>query len=232
MPDLDVSPVGHELLDDPAADPGVVALSLGNIARANRWLGGAAAVRFGLDRLVGRTAPGTQLTLLDLGTGHGDLPRMARAWASARRLRLDTVGCDRSRVAAGLARTQGVACAVACVGALPFAPRSVDLVLVSQVAHHLAANAIIDLLRAADRMARRGVIVSDLARSGVAALGFRLAARALHFDPATTADGVTSVHRGFRAQELEALLHAAGIEARVHRRPGYRLVAAWHPRPA
>lgn len=223
-----LSPIGHELLDDPAADPALVAASLANIARANRWLGGAAAVRFGLARLLAETTPGTRVTLLDLGTGLGDLPRAARTWAATHQVHLDVLGCDRSRVAARLANGLGVPCAVACVGTLPFAARSVDLVLVSQVAHHLARGAVVDLVRQADRIARVGVIVADLARSRLAALGFGLVARALRFDHFTTHDGITSVRRGYEAAELQAILGEAGIRAVVHRRPGYRLVAAWH----
>ena len=40
---LGITTVGTELLDDPAADPAAVTLSLRNVARANRWFGGAAA---------------------------------------------------------------------------------------------------------------------------------------------------------------------------------------------
>lgn len=222
-----ISPLGHELLDDPGADPAQVAVSLGNIARANYWLGGAAAVRFGLAQLLAGVPPGASLSLLDLGTGLGDLPRAARAWGARRQLRLEVVGCDRSRVAARLAREHGVPCAVACVGALPFAARSVDVVLVSQVAHHLAREAVVDLVRAANRTARLGVIIADLSRSRIAALGFGVAARALRFDPATTHDGILSVQRGYHAAELGGILRSAGIDTVVHRRPGYRLVAAW-----
>ena len=35
---LAITSVGNELLDDPGADPRIVVRSLGNIARANRWL--------------------------------------------------------------------------------------------------------------------------------------------------------------------------------------------------
>jgi len=54
---LGVSSLGTELLDDPAADPAAVTLSLRNVARANRWFGGAAAVRYGLGLLL-RDLPG------------------------------------------------------------------------------------------------------------------------------------------------------------------------------
>ena len=68
------SPVGVELLDDPAADPATVAESLRNIARSNRWFGGAAAVRHGLARVLADVPAGATLTLADVGTGLGDLP--------------------------------------------------------------------------------------------------------------------------------------------------------------
>jgi hypothetical protein len=45
--------------------------------------------------------------------------------------------------------------------------------------------------------------------------------------PATEADGVISLRRGFTGDELGDLLQRAGIEARVCRRPGFRLVAWW-----
>jgi hypothetical protein len=100
-------------------------------------------------------------------------------------------------------------------------------VLLSQVAHHFAHGSLGQLARGAGRLARRGVVIADLRRSELAALGFRLGARVLGFDPVTRLDGVTSIRRGFSAGELRELLAAAGIAARVERRPGFRLVASW-----
>jgi len=68
---LSVTGIGTELLDQPDADPVVVAESLRNIARANRWFGGAAAVRYGLARMLEPMQRGSTLSLLDLGTGTG-----------------------------------------------------------------------------------------------------------------------------------------------------------------
>ena len=227
---LATSPVGVELLDDPAADPAAVAVSLRNIARSNRWFGGAAAVRHGLRRAVAGVPAGATLTLADLGTGLGDLPRAAARWAARRGVRLVTVGLERSRVAARLARDGGVPCAVGCAGTPPFGDTSVDLVLLSQVVHHLAPDSAVRLFRACDRLARRAVIVADLRRGGLGPLAFRFGARALGFDPITVADGVTSLRRGYTAGELRALLAAAGVGGTVERSPGYRLVAVWRPR--
>ena len=222
------SPVGHELLDDPHADPHTVATSLGNVARANFWFGGRAAVRYGLARLLADVPPGRTLTLLDIGTGSGDLPRDAMRWAAARGLQLAPVGLERSRTAARLAGAAAVPTVVGCAGALPFADRTFDLVLMSQVAHHLAADAAVELFRSAARVARIGVVVADLRRARLAQLLFGVGARLLRFDRVTRVDGITSIARGYRPAELAALAARAGARAEVRRRPGYRLVAWWH----
>ena len=226
---LSLSPVGAELLDDPAADPAAVAESLHNIARSNLWFGGVAAVRHGLARSLADVAPGSTVTLADLGTGLGDIPRAASRWAARRGIRLVAVGLERSPVAARLAHAGGVPCAVGCAGAPPFREKSVDVVLVSQVAHHLADESLLRLFRACDRLARRAVVVSDLRRGALGPYAFWCGARALGFDRVTVADGMTSIRRGYTARELRALLAAAGVVATVERRPGYRLVATWHP---
>jgi 2-polyprenyl-3-methyl-5-hydroxy-6-metoxy-1,4-benzoquinol methylase len=229
MAGLSITPVGAELLDDPAANPAAVAESLRNIARANRWFGGAAAVRFGLERTLGRLPKGSAISLLDLGTGLGDLPGVAVRWGAARGIRVTPIGLELNRVAARLAQATGLPTAVACAGAPPIRDKSVDVVLVSQVAHHLTQESIVHLLRTSDRLARRAVIVADLRRDRLAPPAFWCGARFLAFDPVTVADGMTSLRRGFSREELRALMARAGVEGRVDQRPGFRLVATWLP---
>ena len=226
MATIALSPIGHELLDDPAADPATVTESFRNLARSNWWFGGAAAVHFGLAQLI-PGARGAALTLLDVGTGVGDLPRRAALWAGRRGVRLEGIGFERSRVAAALAQRAGLPSVVGCAGALPFRERSADIVMMSQLIHHLSRDAAVDVIRAASRVARVGVVLADLRRSALAAIGFRIGAGLLGFDPITKADGVTSVRRGYLPNELEGILRDAGVTTRVYSRPGYRLVAAW-----
>jgi ubiquinone/menaquinone biosynthesis C-methylase UbiE len=165
------------------------------------------------------------LTLLDVGTGAGDLPLEAVRWGRRHGIRIHPLGLDRSPTAAGLARENGVASLVACAGTLPVRSRSVDIVLVSQVMHHLRRDAALRLLSECHRAARTAVIVTDLARARLAVAGFWVASRVLQFDQATRTDGITSVRRGYSLEEFEELFRAAGLEARAFRRPGYRLVA-------
>lgn len=181
---------------------------------------------YGLDRLLALGAP-ADLTLLDIGTGAGDIPAAARAWGRERGVTIRPIGLERLRPAAALARTTGLPMTLGCLSALPFRPRSVDVVTISQVLHHCDRPSALALLRSATQVARRGVVVADLLRSATAALLFGVAARALGFDHHTRVDGATSVARGFSAEELLALGNEAGVRTSISVRPGWRVVAWW-----
>jgi ubiquinone/menaquinone biosynthesis C-methylase UbiE len=226
MNTLATSTVGVEVLDDPGADPRIVEATLRNIARSNRWFGGRAAVRFGLARALDGLPPG-RVTLVDVGTGAGDLARDAEKWGRSRGFVIRGLGLDRAYPAARMARDGGVTALVGCAGTLPFGDRSVDLVLVSQVLHHLTGPAAVRLLQESGRVARRAVIVCDLKRAVLAQAGFWIGSRVLFFDSATRADGITSVRRGYSARQLGELMQAAGMPSPIWTRPGYRLVGVW-----
>jgi hypothetical protein len=222
----EITPFGEELLDDPAADPALVRRSLGDIAVANRLFGGVAAARYGVDRLLrGRGA--ASATLLDVGTGLGDVPRALGSHLARRGITLQPTGLERNPTAARLATARGMPTLIGDGLRLPFASRSVDIVLLCQIAHHFGPDGIAQLAAEATRVARIGVVLADLERSHLARWGFAVASRLLRFDPATVADGVTSVKRGFRVAELVAHLARAGLAVECVRRPGWRVVATW-----
>src|SRR5688572_22024212 len=71
---------GHEYLDDPAVGAGVAARSMGDVARSNALFGGAHAVLAELEDLLrSSTTAGRSFSLLDVGTGLGDIPARVRA---------------------------------------------------------------------------------------------------------------------------------------------------------
>jgi SAM-dependent methyltransferase len=219
-----------ETLDDPRADAATVTASLGDIARINRLFGGRAAAVRGLDPYLAEAPPGRILTLLDVGTGGGDIPRALAARAARRGLTLRLVGVERHPAAARAARNGGSLVPVLAEGGcLPFADGAVDFVFCAKLLHHLPGAAGTALLREMDRVARRAAVVADIRRSLFAALGLWLVSWPLRFHPATRRDGVISVFRGFTPEELSDVCRAAGVRADVHRHPGWCLTAAWRP---
>jgi SAM-dependent methyltransferase len=222
---------GIELLDDPSTDTALATRSLQDVARSNRWFGGANAVIAELVPVLaaarGRSAP---LTLLDVGTGAGDIPELARRIADRGGVHLLTMGLEVTPALAAASRPRSGDAIAGDALALPFADRSVDIVACSQVLHHFEAADGARLLAEMNRVARVRVIVADIRRAWAAAAGLWVGSWALGFHPVSRHDGVVSVLRGFRAAELSAAVVAAtGCLPSVRNRRGFRVTASWTP---
>ena len=222
--------IDMELLDDPRADPLAVDRELRDIARLNALFGGTRAVVRELAPFFARGAGrgDGQWTLLDVGTGLGDIPRAAARAARRHGLALRLVGVERNRTAARLARTSEPGVPLASIladgGVLPLASRSVDVIVASQVLHHVPSRTAARWVAEFDRVARRAVVLADLRRSRVAMAGVWLASFPLGFGAVTRHDAVVSLRRGYTRREMNDLLVAAGAPPVARYRPGFRVV--------
>lgn len=217
--------IGVEVLDDPGADPMLVRAELSDLVLLNRWFGGTRAV---VGALLPHLPPrGGACTLLDVGTGTGDIPRAVARAARRCGVTVTAIGLDRSPLAARIAATTGLPTVVSDGGSLPLASRSVDFVIASQVLHHLEPDVAVRWIRELDRVARRAVVIADLRRTRVAMAAVWLVSFPLGLHPVTRRDAVLSLRRGYTEAELETILREAGVEAVVRRHPIARLVAHW-----
>ena len=226
--------IGTELLDDPRADPELVGRELRDIARLNALFGGTRAVVRELEPFFER-GKREAWTLLDVGTGLGDIPRAAAAAARRHGITLRLVGIELNRTAARLAqgaddgRGAPLAVALADGAALPLGPRSVDVVVASQVLHHVPRAVAVRCIAGFDRVARRAVVLADLRRSRVARAGVWAASVCLGMSRVTRHDAVVSLERGYAKGEFDEMLRDAGVGAVARYRPGCRIVASWSP---
>jgi hypothetical protein len=230
--------IGTELLDNPRAEPEAVRRELADIARINALFGGTRAVVGALEEIFekgtrdGVGGRGRTWTLLDIGTGIGDIPRAAAAVARRHGITLRLLGVEFNRAAAAAARAADggdVALVLADGNALPLGPRSVDIVMVSQVLHHLPREVAVRWIATCHALARRAVVLADLHRSRLAMTLLWLVSFPLGFDAMTRRDGLLSLRRGYTRGEFNALLHDAGLPPVARYRPGFRIVAAWEP---
>jgi len=219
---------GMEILDSPDVDPRVVTRSLADVARANTLFGGKSSALRELELTFGDLRH--DATLLDVGTGLGDIPGAARALAKKRGIRLTTIGVDSAAVLARACRKSIDMSICADALHLPFADRSIDVVMCSQVLHHFDDRDASRLLREMNRVARVRVVVSDLRRSWLAAAGLWIASFPLRFHAVSRHDGVVSVMRGFTPGELSDTVHQAVARRPVtRRRRGFRVTTSWAP---
>src|SRR5947208_433615 len=219
---------GVEILDSPDVDPQLVTRSLADVACANALFGGVSSA---LEELVSVLKDSPRITtLLDVGTGLGDIPCRAREMARRNGVALTTIGLDSAAELAAASRSSVDFSVCADALRLPFADDSIDVVMCSQVLHHFTGGDASVVLREMNRVARVRVIVSDLRRSWIAAAGLWLASCPLRFHAVSRHDGVVSVMRGFTPEELVDTVHEAIARRPVaRRRRGFRVTTSWAP---
>jgi ubiquinone/menaquinone biosynthesis C-methylase UbiE len=221
---------GVELLDDPEASDDDRAAAMQDLARSNRLFGGTDAVRAAM-RDVWPTLP-RNATLLDVGTGMGDIPRALCLAATSVGAGLRTVGVDHSPFQVTLARPHLDHAVAGSALAIPFADGAVDVVTCSQLLHHFFDEEPKRLIAEMHRVSRDWVVISDLYRSRIAGKSFQLAAWVLGFNIVTRQDGVQSVKRGFTADELDRLVfEATGVRPTIRHSRFWRLTATWRKSP-
>ena len=193
-----------------------------SLGRVNRFFDFAQPFRELLPGLLGE-AQCRALSILDVGAGDGSLGRAVETWATTRGWNWRVANLDCSLAALSL-NDDGMNVA-GSAARLPFRQQSFDVVITSQMAHHLTDLEVKMLLEETWRVARRAVVVCDLHRN----IGLYLLLRLLFCfqkHPASfRADGLLSVKRGWRVEELLDLARAAGIpEAKAKLRFGARIV--------
>jgi SAM-dependent methyltransferase len=203
------------MMDLPGQPKELLADDLRNLRVINRYLGGYRNVLRGLARLVNEQRL-DRFTLLDLGTGSGDIPAVIARWARRQQIAARISGLEReaATVEEAVDQTRSFPEITILRGdatAPPFGAGSFDFVLTSQLLHHFKDEQIIALLRTWARLARRGIIVSDLVRHPVAYHGIRLLTKGFTRNVMTRTDAPLSVQRACTISEWRELLRRADV---------------------
>jgi hypothetical protein len=208
-----------EILDNGAYDVEELLENHRDMARVNRWLGGADLTIRGIQRLTGHLRPGDRLTILDAGTGMADIPRAVDAWARRTGIELRSVGVDIDSLTLQAARGSAGGDAIRFLAAdccrLPLRDGSVDVAISSMTLHHLTDEQATVALGEMARVARLGIVVNDLTRSLHGLAGAWLLSRLTTRNRLTRHDAPLSVRRARTVTEMADLARAAGLRAPV-----------------
>jgi ubiquinone/menaquinone biosynthesis C-methylase UbiE len=188
---------------------------LRNLRLINRYLGCHRNVLRGLARVVSSNKL-RAFTLLDVGTGSGDIPGVIVRWARANRIAARIVALERDPVGVEEAAEQTRKFPEITVlrgdGMLPsFGAASFDFVLASQLLHHFSDPQILAALRTWARLARGAIIVNDLVRHPLAYQGIRLVTKAFTRNEMTRTDAPRSVERACTISEWRELFRRANV---------------------
>jgi SAM-dependent methyltransferase len=214
-----------ELMDAPGLPDAEVADAYRVLRTVNRQLGNLRTLDHELRTFVHDDTPGPgPLTLLDVGSGSGDVSlfladrvrQIGRACLS--------VSLDRDPTAARLAAGLGAIAVRGDALRLPLRDGAVDFVTAVKFAHHFTGPALTQLVAELARVARRRVVVLDIRRHWLAYWGFIAWSRVFTRNRLVRYDGPLSVLRGFTPAELTAVakdIPAFGWTVRSY--PGFQL---------
>lgn len=218
------------MMDLPQVPARLLEGDLKNLRLLNRALGGYRGVLRSLEALLGERGD-DGFSLLDVGTGSGDIPMAIARWARARGISARIVAMEANPLTAATARRltrdfPEISLVRADGLCPPFSPSSFDFVLSSQFLHHFAEEEIVRLLRTWSRLARRAILVSDLIRHPLAYYGIWLLTHLFTRNEMTLTDAPLSVHRAFTLAEWKDLFGRAGVgEFRIAALFPFRLLA-------
>lgn len=225
-----------EVMDGTGLDPVLLADDLQNLEVLNRLFGGRDVIRRRVVPLIG--GGDSELTVLDIGSGSGDLCRclVDACRASGRRVRLISLDAHPQVQEVAQQRTAADYPEIRFVRGdgrkLPLRSGSVDLVLCTLALHHFAETDAEALLAEMNRVARRWTVVSDLSRSRLAYACVWFATRFMR-NPMTRFDGPVSVQRAFTGPELLGLAKQAGWRSTaLYREPWFRMSVVVAKEPA
>ncbi len=194
----DFSLAGDELRD-----------ALDKIALINQWLGGNKITLDGINELVVNWPKEKPISIIDIGCGNGDMCRAVADFGRQKGLTINILGIDANAYtvghAAAISQTYpAISYAVMNVFDEDFAQLEYDVALCTLTLHHFTDQEILRIMNLLTNRAKLGVVVNDLQRSALAYRLFQLICFVFRLNKLSKEDGLISILRGFKKEELES----------------------------
>lgn len=208
-----------EKMDLPQAVSRELEVDLENLQRLNRNFGAYSLVGYFLRRWFHSASA---VSLIDLCTGYGDIPRFIVDWCRKNNVYVRVSAVDFQPATLELATRRSESypeISFVASDVFDFAPATpADFLFCSLALHHFANDAVIQLLRRVRTMAKQGILIADLERSDLGIVGIFLLTACIYREPMTRDDARLSIQRAFSFTEMREIAAKAGWRGFGHRR--------------
>lgn len=196
-----------EIMDDFSLEGEILRDALDKIAKINQLLGGNSLTLLGVKTLLKNVSKDTEITIVDIGCGNGDMLRTLADFGSRYNYKLKLIGIDANNFTINHAihlsqDYSNISYQCENIFNKAFLALEYDIVLSTLVLHHFKDKEIIEILTVFYTNAKIGIVINDLERSAIAYRLFQLLCFVFRLNSMSREDGLISILRGFKKKEL------------------------------
>ena len=197
----------REIMDNFSMEGEILRDALDKIAKINQLLGGNQLTLRGVQNLIANFPNQTEITIIDVGCGNGDMLRTLSKYGLKHQLNFKLTGIDANAFTINHARELSINypnISYYCEDVFGeyFAALKYDIVLCTLTLHHFKDYEIILLMTVFNTNSRIGMVINDLHRSAVAYRLFQVLCFIFRLNAMSREDGLVSILRGFKKNEL------------------------------
>lgn len=209
----------EEMMDDFSIGGDLLRDTLDKLENINRWLGGNKVSVNGLKSILKNQSKEKEITILDVGCGHGDILRDVAKFGRKHNYKFKLIGVDANPTAIEYANELSVdfpelSFETQDIFSDDFKNRKYDVLLATLFFHHFKEPQLISFLESSLKSAGIGVVVNDLHRHKLAYYLFMLLSIFIS-NKMIINDGLISVLRGFKRKDLVGLSKELNVKPRI-----------------
>ena len=218
----------EELMDDFSIGGDLLRDTLNKLEKINRWLGGNKVTVNGLKALLKNHPKEQKITIVDIGCGHGDILRDVAKFGRKEGYKFKLIGVDANSAAIDYANELSMeypelSFKTQDIFSKDFKSETFDIVIATLFLHHFKEEQLVSFLKNTIKQTKIGMVVNDLHRHTLAYYLFLLLSIFIS-NKMIIEDGLTSVLRGFKRDDLEKFSSKINVTPQISWKWAFRFL--------